>query len=64
MTGYTHCVRDLPHKWNPVSGWCDRGCGWRDDGHNERKAIAAASTDYTEPHHQNTHALSTSNGTK
>lgn len=20
------------HTFDPVSGWCARGCGWRDDG--------------------------------
>jgi len=26
------CVRDLPHEFDPVSGWCLHGCGWREDG--------------------------------
>ena len=20
------------HRWHPISGWCENGCGWRDDG--------------------------------
>jgi len=26
------CVRDLPHEFDVVSGWCLHGCGWREDG--------------------------------
>lgn len=29
------CVRDLPHVFDPVSGWCMHGCGWRDDGRSQ-----------------------------
>lgn len=27
-----NCVRGLAHRFDPVSGWCDNGCGWREDG--------------------------------
>lgn len=30
MTGL--CVRDLDHHFDPASGWCVNGCGWREDG--------------------------------
>lgn len=32
MTTPGPCVRGLRHDFDPVSGWCANGCGWRDDG--------------------------------
>lgn len=30
-----HCRRALPHDFDPISGWCLGGCGWRDDGQSQ-----------------------------
>lgn len=29
------CRRGLEHDFDPVSGWCLGGCGWRDDGRSQ-----------------------------
>lgn len=48
------CVRELRHDFDPVSGWCANGCGWRDDGRSAyrepRRPIPSESIpDITEP---------------
>lgn len=53
----TACVRGLPHDFDPFSGWCLGGCGWREnhDGtmHRaepvRRAAHAGDYVDVTEP---------------
>lgn len=39
------CVRDLPHRYDPDSGW------WRDDGRSQYRLRAPIPhmTDFTEP---------------
>lgn len=29
------CSRAQAHSFDPTSGWCTHGCGWRDDGAHE-----------------------------
>lgn len=29
------CRRNLEHDFDPISGWCLGGCGWRDDGRSQ-----------------------------
>jgi len=45
------CVRDLPHRFDPGSGWCLNGCGWRIDGRSQYWLRPPAPTihDFTEP---------------
>lgn len=45
------CVRDLEHDFDPVSGWCLGGCGWREDGKSQYRGHDRSSPaiDYTEP---------------
>jgi len=45
------CRRNLEHDFDPISGWCLGGCGWRDDGKSQyylRRPISHI-TDFTEP---------------
>lgn len=53
MTGPGLCVRDLRHEWDPASGWCLHGCGWREDGRSayrpQRRRHTADDVDITEP---------------
>lgn len=50
------CVRDLLHEFDPVSGWCLNGCGWREDGRSAYRSRPLRATarrleyaDITEP---------------
>lgn len=48
------CRRDLDHDFDPTSGWCLGGCGWRDDGRSQYRAVGhvVGYPDITEPRHQ------------
>lgn len=49
------CRRNLEHDFDPISGWCLGGCGWRDDGKSQYRPRNAwdrcAGIDVTEPRH-------------
>ena len=47
------CTRGLAHDFNPVSGWCLGGCGWRNDGRSQyaRPRPVLDVPDRTEPRH-------------
>lgn len=53
------CIRPH-HSFNALSGWCDHGCGWRDDGqssYHPRNITAPAPLeiiDITEPRRRQT----------
>jgi hypothetical protein len=54
MTRPGPCIRGS-HRFSPLSGWCDHGCGWRDDGqssylpHTITPTPLAEVIDITEP---------------
>ncbi len=48
------CTRDH-HRFDPDSGWCVHGCGWRDDGrslYRDTPPRPADVVDITEPRRQ------------
>ena len=47
------CARGLAHDFDPTSGWCLGGCGWREDGRSQyaRPRPGLDVPDRTEPRH-------------
>lgn len=46
------CTRNHSHAFDPVSGWCTNGCGWRQDGAHTwpaRRLPSPEHVDFTEP---------------
>lgn len=48
------CTRPTGHRFDPTSGWCTNGCGWRSDGHSAyhpHTRPPLAYVDITQPRH-------------
>ncbi len=51
QTAHAFCLPGRMHRFNPDSGWCEQGCGVRDDGeqHDRHGRVIARAPETTPP---------------